>query len=715
MKKYLILILLSFLIAITASTFAQSPYEVTNTYDSGPGSLRNAIANSNNNSNNNIIPNITFNIPGIAPHTINIDIFNSPLVITKPVVINGNTQPANGYNGQEPKIQLKKSGGLAILELGNGNGVSVSNVTITEITFFDTPDMININSSSNNNIINCVFYNTLTNHYTCIDLHGNSDANLFQGNFFGVNRSKSINSPKNFAYIQIWGGNSLDVSDDNLVLNNYFKYTGVYFQYGDRNKISNNIFVGQGVPIDLRYDRPNEANEGKREPQILSASLTGSAIQISGITTASYDYIEVYKSDVTGRDAAVLIGSVQADAAKNWTLNVTNTVGTNGINLAVGDIVIALATDLQNNSSQLLKFNQPVSCGTCNSSPTFTFNPSTAIINQAVTFNGTTACSGTASYLWDFGDPSSGANNTSTSQNPVHTFVNSGSYSVKLTVTISGCPSTITKTINVINPCPSVCPNGLSFTCSATSIIRNQAVTITNTSVCNAALTNIAWEIKEIATGTITNYSSVNSFSHVFSKTGYYVIKLSATVSGCNASEGKVVRVIEQLTCENCIGSFAPEQGKYVLSAWVREDGLSANTTTNNIPEIKIYFHFDPNNQATYGTPVSFKATGEIIDGWKRIEKEFDIPIATYIVIELNANNSSTCYFDDIRLFPKNAYMISYAYDPTTLKLMAELDERNFATFYEYNEEGKLIRTKKETEKGIMTINEYRTGTIKKN
>jgi hypothetical protein len=43
-----------------------------------------------------------------------------------------------------------------------------------------------------------------------------------------------------------------------------------------------------------------------------------------------------------------------------------------------------------------------------------------------------------------------------------------------------------------------------------------------------------------------------------------------------------------------------------------------------------------------------------------------------------------------------------------TLRLMAELDERNYAKLYEYDEEGKLIRVKKETEKGVMTIQENR-------
>jgi hypothetical protein len=41
---------------------------------------------------------------------------------------------------------------------------------------------------------------------------------------------------------------------------------------------------------------------------------------------------------------------------------------------------------------------------------------------------------------------------------------------------------------------------------------------------------------------------------------------------------------------------------------------------------------------------------------------------------------------------------------------MAELDDRNYATFYEYDEEGTLVRVKKETEKGIYTIKESRSG-----
>ncbi len=38
--------------------------------------------------------------------------------------------------------------------------------------------------------------------------------------------------------------------------------------------------------------------------------------------------------------------------------------------------------------------------------------------------------------------------------------------------------------------------------------------------------------------------------------------------------------------------------------------------------------------------------------------------------------------------------MKSYVYDPINLRLVAELDANNYATFYEYDAEGGLIRTK---------------------
>ncbi|MDD3875835.1 MAG: PKD domain-containing protein [Bacteroidales bacterium] len=51
-----------------------------------------------------------------------------------------------------------------------------------------------------------------------------------------------------------------------------------------------------------------------------------------------------------------------------------------------------------------------------------------------------------ASYLWNFNDPSSGASNTSTIQNPTHTFNTSGTFSISLTLTSTdGCSNNLTQ------------------------------------------------------------------------------------------------------------------------------------------------------------------------------------------------------------------------------------------------------------------------------
>jgi hypothetical protein len=164
--------------------------------------------------------------------------------------------------------------------------------------------------------------------------------------------------------------------------------------------------------------------------------------------------------------------------------------------------------------------------------------------------------------------------------------------------------------------------------------------------------------------------------------------------------------------CIECANSFAPIPGKeYVLSAWVKE-GSSPGALYYTHAGIILFFK-GANSSQDQVLPI-MKATGEIIDGWQRIEQVFKVPAsAVKIGIKL-VSNGSDAYFDDIRVHPFDANMKSFVYDPKTLRLTAELDERNYATFYEYNEEGALVRVKKETAKGVMTVKESRNASRKK-
>lgn len=173
--------------------------------------------------------------------------------------------------------------------------------------------------------------------------------------------------------------------------------------------------------------------------------------------------------------------------------------------------------------------------------------------------------------------------------------------------------------------------------------------------------------------------------------------------SGIASQTVSISNCAPSFVCEDCIPAFSPLPGqKYILTAWVKEgDGIGKHTY--DIPGITVRF----SNGTAFGP---FKASGLIIDGWQRIEGEFIVPAsAKDIAIELHNNdNTAEVFFDDIRVQPYNSSMKAFVYDPVTLRLVSELDERNYATFYEYDEEGILTRVKKETERGVKTIRETR-------
>jgi hypothetical protein len=107
----------------------------------------------------------------------------------------------------------------------------------------------------------------------------------------------------------------------------------------------------------------------------------------------------------------------------------------------------------------------------------------------------------------------------------------------------------------------------------------------------------------------------------------------------------------------------------------------------------------------------TFQAKSPIIEGWQLFETEFIVP-SSGTELELFIDNTTTAgklYVDDLRIHPYNSNMKSFVYNPYNLKPAAELDENNYATLYEYDDDGTLIRVKKETKLGVKTIQETRS------
>ncbi len=147
---------------------------------------------------------------------------------------------------------------------------------------------------------------------------------------------------------------------------------------------------------------------------------------------------------------------------------------------------------------------------------------------------------------------------------------------------------------------------------------------------------------------------------------------------------------------------------KMIASVWVKKGTVDCRCPLYDGFTIKLKSSSDPN-------VATLMAKGPIIEGWQLFEAAFTVPSTSELDFYIdNGNNNLPLFIDDLRFHPYNANMKSFVYNPYNLKPAAELDENNYASFYEYDDDGTLIRVKKETRMGIKTIQETRSGLQKK-
>lgn len=101
---------------------------------------------------------------------------------------------------------------------------------------------------------------------------------------------------------------------------------------------------------------------------------------------------------------------------------------------------------------------------------------------------------------------------------------------------------------------------------------------------------------------------------------------------------------------------------------------------------------------------------------WKLIEAIYPCSniAGETVVFTVEYSGALPVYVDDVRMQPYNAEMATYVYDTDNLRLLASFDDQHFATFFQYNLKGQLVRKLIETEKGIRTITEQQYNTPKK-
>jgi putative Ig domain-containing protein len=308
---------------ILSTPFDVAPtFVVTNTNDTGPGSLRNAMTAVNDSDGSG---NISFNIPGAGTHVIApataLPVIGVPVRIdgttqpgtgsTPTIVINGASVPAgdpvspagidahggtslirglNIINFPGPGIRLADQGG-SFIELnwlgvtgptgttaaGNGEGLSIENAANNVIggRILDQGNLIGGNDLNG------------------VAIHGSdSTNNLIRGNVIGFKLDSSRGAPnvENGVYITDGADGNLvsglfDRTEVNEITRNVTNGVKIDGETTSGNTVRYNIIDGNGA---LGIELASFANDSQAAPALTSAIIgTGGAVTISGSLTST--------------------------------------------------------------------------------------------------------------------------------------------------------------------------------------------------------------------------------------------------------------------------------------------------------------------------------------------------------------------------------------------------------------------------------------------
>jgi len=196
--------------------------------------------------------------------------------------------------------------------------------------------------------------------------------------------------------------------------------------------------------------------------------------------------------------------------------------------------------NLGNQSIQIsLKASDSSGCGTSVSKSVtikqgadVQFSFSKTCFGDVTQFQNSTPNLGQSSFLWNFGNPSGGAGNTSTSaaSQLTYTYPDSGLYRVNLKATSpNGCSSQFSQAVRIFSK-PLV-----DFSFPNVTFPNRPVAFINKSTVALQSITGNEWNFGDPTSG-INNLSTVQNPSHTFSTIGSYQVQLKAVSSqGCSS------------------------------------------------------------------------------------------------------------------------------------------------------------------------------------
>lgn len=142
---------------------------------------------------------------------------------------------------------------------------------------------------------------------------------------------------------------------------------------------------------------------------------------------------------------------------------------------------------------------------------------------------------GIVDWAWDFGDPGSGASNTSSLQHPSHVFSQAGQFDVTLIVTSSlGCTSRMIRQVEV-RPPANLQIQASTQACVATSLDFE--------ALSDREMVSLLWNFDDPGSGSF-NLSALRNATHSFNTPGSYLVTLQGVdIYGCTATEQHNIQI----------------------------------------------------------------------------------------------------------------------------------------------------------------------------
>ena len=228
--------------------------------------------------------------------------------------------------------------------------------------------------------------------------------------------------------------------------------------------------------------------------------------------------------------------------------------------------------------------------------------------NRSVSFTSTASVCATT-YAWDFGDPASGANNTSTLANPSHIFSAAGPYTVNLTITYEtgSSPIIISKDLEILDVTiseliPVYCNGGQTAAIVAFATGGSGSYTY----LWNTVPPQTTFDLMNIGAGTYTVLVSSpaacnTSATYVVTEPAAIDIATNIINATCNSNNGSITSMVTGGTLPyfytwstggsgTAVSNLAP--GNYFLNII---DGNGCSAVKNNLVVNNITLPVNPN------------------------------------------------------------------------------------------------------------------------